>query len=79
MKEVGHAFATLNSRLVPICLTWMLLGIVYLIYGKKQRTWVPILGGLFMVAFSCLAAVTSIVPVVCLGIMGLVYLLAKEC
>jgi hypothetical protein len=69
----------LNSRPVLICLTWMLLGIAYLIYGKKQGAWVPILGGLFMVAFAWLATVTSIVPVVYLGIMGLVYLFAKEC
>ena len=59
-------------------LIWGSIGVGYFIYGKKQRQWVPTVGGIGMIAASYLCGSALIMTLVCLGIAAAVYWLLRQ-
>jgi hypothetical protein len=59
-------------------LIWGSVGIGYFIYGKKQRQWVPMVGGILMIAASYLCGSALIMSLVSVAIGAGVCWLLKE-
>jgi hypothetical protein len=59
-------------------LIWGSVGFGYFIYGKKQAQWVPMVGGIAMIAASYLVSSALLMSLVCIGIGLGVYWLLKE-
>jgi len=59
-------------------LIWGSLGVGYFIYGKKQSSWVPMVGGLLMIAASYVVMSAFLMSLVCLGLMAAIYVLLKR-
>lgn len=58
-------------------LIWGSVGFGYFIYGKKQSSLVPLVGGLIMMIVSCMIGSALAMSLACLGIMAAVYVLVK--
>jgi hypothetical protein len=59
-------------------LLWGSIGFGYFIYGKKQGSWVPMVGGIVMIAVSYIVGSALIMSLLSIGIIVLVYVLLKE-
>ena len=59
-------------------LIWGSVGLGYFIYGKKQGSWVPMVGGIVMIAASYVAPSALIMSLISIGIIALVYCLLRE-
>ncbi len=59
-------------------LIWGSIGVGYFIYGKRQSSWVPMLGGLLMIVASYFAGSAVVMSVICLGLMAAIYMLLKQ-
>ena len=57
---------------------WGAIGLGLLIYGKRQQSWGPMCGGILMMAVSYFVSSALIMSLVCLGIIGMVYLNARR-
>ena len=69
MFETNFLFASL---------IWSAIGVGYCVYGKRQRSWVPMTGGLLMIAASYMAGSALVMSLVCLGLMAAVYVMLKR-
>ncbi len=67
-----------NSSFLFASLIWGSIGVGYFIYGKRQQSWVAMLGGLAMIAASYFAGSALVMSLVCVGIAAGVYLLVKQ-
>jgi hypothetical protein len=67
----------INAHFLFASLIWGSIGFGYFIYGKKQSSWVPLVGGLLMMVASYLIGSALVMSLACLGIMGAVYALLK--
>ena len=67
----------LDANFLFASLIWGSIGAGYLIYGKKQRQWVPLAGGVLMIAASYLCGSALIMSLVSVGIGAGVYWLLK--
>jgi hypothetical protein len=67
-----------NANFLFASLFWGSIGVGYCIYGKRQRSWVPMTGGLVMLVVSYAVASAILMSLVCLGVIGLVYFLLKQ-
>ena len=56
---------------------WSTVGTGYFIYGKKQRSMTPLIGGLLMIAVSFFMP-ALIMSLTCLVVAGGVYYLVKQ-
>ena len=68
----------LNTSFLFASLLWGSVGLGYFIYGKKQQSGIPMAGGVVMMAASYFAASVLIMSLICVGVMGLVYVLLKR-
>jgi hypothetical protein len=59
-------------------LLWGSIGFGYFIYGKKQGLWVPMVGGIIMIAVSYLGGTALIMSLISIGVMAGVYILLKQ-
>ncbi len=59
-------------------LVWSSVGFGYFIYGKKQGSWVPMTGGIVMMAASYLAGTALVMSLISVAVMVGVYVLLKE-
>ena len=59
-------------------LIWGTVGFGYFIYGKKQSSWVPMVGGVVMIAVSYIVGSALLMTVLSLGIIGAVYYICKQ-
>jgi len=59
-------------------LLWGSVGLGYFIYGKKQQSLSPMVGGILMMIGSYFIASALLMSLVCLGIAGAVYFLVKR-
>ena len=64
MFTTGFLFASL---------VWGSVGMGYFIYGKKQGSWSPMLGGVAMMAISYFAGSVWLMSLLCAGVMAGVY------
>jgi hypothetical protein len=67
-----------NSNVLFASLFWGSIGTGYFIYGKKQRSWPPMVGGIAMIAVSYLVGLVSLMSLASIGIMAGVYVLIKR-
>jgi len=54
------------------------VGLGYFIYGKKQQSMSPMVGGILMMIASYFIGSALLMSLVCLGIAGAVYFLIKR-
>jgi hypothetical protein len=59
-------------------LLWGTVGFGYFIYGKKQGLWVPMIGGVVLMALSYLGGTALIMSLLSLAVIGAVYFLCRE-
>jgi predicted lipid-binding transport protein (Tim44 family) len=59
-------------------LLWGSVGFGYFIYGKKQQSLSPMVGGILMIIVSYFVGSALLMSLVCLGIGGAVYFLARR-
>ena len=59
-------------------LLWGSVGLGYFIYGKKQQSFSPMIGGIVMIIVSYFIGSALLMSLACLGIMGVVYWLVKR-
>ena len=50
----------------------------YCIYGKRQRSLVPMVGGVLIITVSYLVGSALVMSLVCAGLMALVYMLLRQ-
>jgi len=59
-------------------LIWGSVGVGYFIYGKKQSSWLPMIGGVLMIAVSYLVASALLMSLISIGIILAIYVLWKR-
>jgi hypothetical protein len=57
---------------------WGSVGLGYFIYGKKQQSVSPMVGGILMMIVSYFIASALFMSLACLGIAGAVYFLVRH-
>jgi len=68
----------LDANFLLASLIWGSIGVGYCIYGKRQQSWVPMAGGVLMVAASYLIGSALVMSLICALLMALVYVLLKQ-
>ena len=69
MFDINYLFASL---------IWGSIGFGYFLYGKKQGSWVPMLGGGLMMVASYFASSALVMSLISIGIMWAVYVRMKQ-
>ena len=59
-------------------LVWGSVGLGYFIYGKKQGSWVPMIGGVLMMAASYFFSSALLMSLVCVALVAAIYFLLKR-
>ena len=67
-----------DSSVLFASLFWGSIGSGYFIYGKKQRSWPPMAGGIAMIAVSYFVGLVSLMSLASIAIMAGVYVLIKR-
>jgi hypothetical protein len=67
-----------NTNYLFASLIWGSVGLGYFIYGKKQSSWSPMIGGVLMMAGSYFISSALLMSVVSLGIIVAVYFLLRQ-
>ena len=78
MSNVIQAVNLLNPSLLFASLLWGSIGIGYCIYGRRQKSVVPLAAGVAMIAVSYLADSVLMMSLVCIGLMAGVNLLLQR-
>ncbi|MST95371.1 MAG: hypothetical protein EXS33_08935 [Pedosphaera sp.] len=68
----------LNANFLFASLIWSSIGVGYFIYGKRQQSWVPWVGGVAMIAVSCLVPSALLMSLLCLVLMAAVHVLVRQ-
>jgi hypothetical protein len=67
-----------NANFLFASLIWGSVGVGYFIYGKKQRSSVPMIGGIVMIAVSYLIGSALLMSLLSMGIILGIYVLWKR-
>ena len=67
-----------NASFLLASLVWSSVGLGYFIYGKKQALWVPMVGGVVMIAISYVVPSALVMSLTSIAIMILVWLLLRQ-
>ena len=67
-----------HPQLLFASLLWGSVGLGYFIYGKKQQSVSPMVGGILMMIASYFIASALLMSLACLGIAAAVYYLVKR-
>jgi hypothetical protein len=59
-------------------LIWGSIGVGYCIYGKRQQALVPFIAGVLMIVASYFSPSVLVMSLICLGLIGLAYVLLKQ-
>jgi hypothetical protein len=68
----------LDPNFLFASLFWSSVGVGYFIYGKKQETMMPVIGGILMIAVSCVVGSVLLMSLICIGLIVGVHLLVKR-
>lgn len=68
----------LNANYLFASLIWGSVGMGYFIFGKKQQSFVPMIGGLVMIGVSYFVGSALVMSLICGAIIAAVYLLVKQ-
>ncbi len=66
-----------NTNFLFASLVWGSIGLGYFIYGKKQRSWVPMSVGALMMAASYFAGSALKMSLICIGLMAAAFFMYK--
>lgn len=69
---------SLDANLLFASLIWGSIGLGYFVYGKKQKSLVPMFGGLLMMGASYVAGSAWLMSIICVGLMVAIYALLKR-
>jgi hypothetical protein len=72
-----NQLSSINQNFLWASLIWGTVASGYIIYGRKQRSWIPFLGGFAMLGVSCFAPVLTM-SLVSIAIMVAVWWLLRE-
>lgn len=67
-----------NANFLFASLFWGSVGLGYFVYGKRQSSWPPMVGGVLMMGLSYFAGSALLMSAGCLGLGAAVYLLLKR-
>ena len=67
-----------STNFLLASLVWGSIGVGYFVYGRKQRSSIPMAGGVLMMAASYFAGSALAMSLICAGLMVLVYLLVRR-
>ena len=67
-----------NASFLFASLVWGSVGMGYFIYGKKQSSWPPMIGGVVMLAASYFVASALLMSLLGLAIIVAVYFLIRQ-
>lgn len=67
-----------DSNFLFASLVWGSIGFGYFVYGKKQKSLVPLAGGLLMMAVSYFVGSVLLMSLLCAGLMAVIYVLLKQ-
>jgi predicted phage tail protein len=67
-----------NTHFLFASLIWGSIGFGYFIYGKKQSSWLPMIGGALMIAASYFVGSAWLMTLICAGLIAAVYVLLKR-
>ena len=67
-----------NTNFLFASLIWGSVGVGYFIYGKRQSSWLPMVGGVLMIAASYFANSALMMSLICSGLMVAIYVLLKR-
>lgn len=67
-----------NASFLFASLVWGSVGFGYFVYGKKQSSWVPMIGGVLMMVVSYFIGSAFFMSLTCLAVMAGVYFLLKQ-
>src|ERR1041385_4269275 len=70
--------AMFNTHFLFASLICGSIGVGYFIYGKRQSSWVPMVGGVLMIAASYFSGSALIMSLICIGLMAAIYVLLKR-
>ena len=68
----------LDTNALFASLFWGSVGVGYFVYGKKQRSWVPAVGGLLMIVVSYFASSALVMSLICGTIIASIHMLLKR-
>ena len=68
----------LDSNTLVASLIWGSVGVGYFIYGKRQQSIIPLIGGVLMITASYFAETALMMTLICLGLMAAVYVLLRN-
>jgi hypothetical protein len=68
----------LNAHYLFASLIWGSIGVGYFIYGKKQGSWVPMLGGLLMIGASYFINSSLMMSLICVALIAAIHGLLKQ-
>jgi hypothetical protein len=67
-----------DAKFLFASLIWGSIGVGYCIYGKRQQSWLPMAGGILMIAASYFVGSALLMSLLGAAIMALVYVLLKQ-
>ena len=68
----------LDANFLLASLIWGSVGAGYFIYGKRQQAWVPMIGGILMMAVSYWVGSALVMSLICAGLMARIYVLLRQ-
>lgn len=68
----------LNSNTLFASLLWGSVGVGFFIYGKRQREWIPIAGGVSLIAVSYLVSNWLWMSLASLALMAGIWILLRQ-
>jgi uncharacterized membrane protein HdeD (DUF308 family) len=67
-----------NTSFLFASLIWGSVGVGYFIYGKRQGSWSPMVGGVLMITTSYFVSSALLMSLICVGLIVGVYMLLKR-
>ncbi len=67
-----------DSNFLFASLIWGSVGFGYFIYGKKQQSFVPMIGGILMIVASYFASSALIMSLISIGLIVTVHVLLRQ-
>lgn len=78
LRHNGTVVNWFNENYLLASFFWGTIAFGYLIYGWKQKTLMPFIGGLVMTGVSILISSAALMSLACIAVMAVVYWLAKQ-
>lgn len=67
-----------NSGFLFSSLLWGSVGVGYFIYGKRQGSWMPMIGGVLIIAASYFASSAWVMGLICVALIVAIHVLLKR-